>query len=317
MPHLYPCNHKERTMQNFYAIEAGGTKFVCAWGSDPNHLYDRVTIPTTTPEDTLPKVIAHIKSIQKKVTLSAIGAAVFGPIGINPDFPDFGYITSTPKLAWRNFPFVSELQKETHLPVFFDTDVNVTAMGEHQWGAGKTLTDFIYMTVGTGIGAGAIVNNRLCHGAMHPEMGHLLIPLHPDDKANGTCHYHKNCLEGLASGPALCQKWGVSCATQLPLNHIAWEIEAYYLATALMNYTLCLSPKRIILGGGVMQQAHLLPKIRSQLHQLIGGYVSNHYLGDMTSYITKPHLSNNAGILGAIALAKAYTTSLNCEKEYV
>lgn len=292
-------------MKHYYGIEAGGTKFICAWGSDPLHLYDRISIPTTTPEETMQQVFDHIRAVQKKVRLTAIGAAVFGPIGLNPDDPAFGYITSTPKLPWRNYNFLNELQSKTQLPVFFDTDVNITAVGEHHWGAGVGLSDFIYLTVGTGIGAGAIVNNQLCHGAMHPEMGHLLIPKHKDDPSNGICHYHDTCLEGLASGPALCHKWQVACATELPENHIAWEIQAEYLSMAAMNYTLCFSPKRIIMGGGVMQQTHLFPKIRKRLHQLIAGYVTNSYIENSEMYITEPGLKSNAGVLGAIALAKS------------
>ena len=292
-------------MRHFYGIEAGGTKFVCAWGSGPNDLHDRVVIPTTTPEETMQKVIAHIQETLQKTELHGIGAAVFGPIGLNPEMPDYGYITTTPKLNWRHYNFVGELKKATQLPVVFDTDVKVTVMGEYYWGAGRGLSDFIYMTVGTGIGAGAIVNGKLCHGAMHPEMGHIVMPKLPHDLGKSVCAYHDACLEGLASGPSLQARWSVSDAMDLSADHPAWEMEADYLAMALMNYTLMFSPKRIIIGGGVMQQTQLFQLIQKKLIKLLGGYVQHHYLADLENYIVAPGLKNNAGVLGAIALASA------------
>lgn len=289
--------------RSYYGIEAGGTKFVCAWGSDPHHLYDRIVIPTTTPEETLQQVIAHIRFVSQKTALSGIGAAVFGPIGLNAEDQHYGYITSTPKQQWRYTDFVGILEQATDLPVTFNTDVNVTAMGEYFWGAGKGLSDFIYMTVGTGIGAGAIVNGKLCHGALHPEMGHILVPKLANDHVESVCDYHAACLEGLASGPAIQARWDVKDAMLLPQDHLAWEMEADYLAAALMNYTLCLSPKRIIMGGGVMQQTHLFPLIRKKLNALLAGYVNHRYLDNMDAYVVPPLLKNNAGVLGAIALA--------------
>lgn len=293
-------------MQNFYGIEAGGTKFVCAWGSGPNDLHDRIVIPTTTPQETMQKVIAHIHEISQKTTLSGIGAAVFGPLGLNPELDNYGHITTTPKLNWQQYDFVGELKRATHLPVVFDTDVNVAVMSEYYWGAGRGLSDFIYMTVGTGIGAGAMVNGKLCHGAMHPEMGHILIPKLSHDLGSSVCAYHDACLEGLASGPSLQARWSVSDAMLLPANHIAWEMEAEYLAMAIMNYTLVFSPKRIIIGGGVMQQSHLFHFIQERLIKLLGGYVQHHYLSDLSNYVVPPALKNNAGVLGAIALASMH-----------
>jgi fructokinase len=292
-------------MQHFYGIEAGGTKFVCAWGSGPEDIRDRVVIPTTTPEETMSLVISHIRMVMQKTKLSGIGAAVFGPLALNPEFDNYGCITSTPKKAWRHYNFVGALHYATKLPIVFDTDVNVTAIGEQHWGAGKHVSDFIYMTVGTGIGAGAIVNHKICHGALHPEMGHILIPKRANDSGQSVCPYHESCLEGLASGPALHARWGVSDAFELAPTHEAWELEAHYLATAIMNYTLCLSPKRIILGGGVMQQTQLFPLIRNKVKALINDYVQNEYLDNINDFIVPALLKHNAGVLGAIALAQS------------
>ncbi len=172
-------------------------------------------------------------------------------------------------------------------------------------GAAKNISDFLYITIGTGVGAGAIINNKICHGAMHPEMGHILIPKHPDDPGECICPYHDNCVEGLAAGPSLKERWKVESAELLDKNHKAWEIESYYLATALVNYTLCLSPKKIIMGGGVMQQEHLFNLIREDFLKLLAGYMSHPYISDINNYIVPPKLKNNAGILGAIALAKS------------
>ena len=291
-------------MNNIYGIEAGGTKFICAWGTGPDDLHDRIVIPTTTPAETMSQVIAHIQAVQRKARLHGIGAAVFGPLGLNPELKHYGYITSTPKLAWRYYDFIGTLQNAVSLPVVFDTDVNVTAQGEYYWGAGQGISDFIYMTVGTGIGAGAIVNGKLCHGAMHPEMGHILIPKLPHDCGKSVCAYHDACLEGLASGPSLQARWSVSDAMDLPLDHPAWEMEAHYLTMALTNYTLCYSPKRIIMGGGVMQQTQLFQMIREKLMSFLGGYVKHQYLENLMEYVMPPMLKNNAGVLGAIALAQ-------------
>ena len=296
---------------NYYAIEAGGTKFVCAWGTGPDDINDRISIPTTTPEETMPQIIEHIKQSQENAQkksnkkIKAIGAAIFGPLGLNPEFDSYGHITATPKLPWRNFDIIGELKKQSNLNITFDTDVNIAAMGEHKWGAAKNISDFIYITVGTGVGAGAIINNQICHGAMHPEMGHILIPKHKDDPGNCVCPYHDSCIEGLAAGPSLKERWNVESAELLDKNHQAWEIESYYLATALVNYTLCLSPKKIIMGGGVMQQEHLFKLIRKDFIKLLAGYMSHPYISDIDNYIVPPMLKNNAGISGAIALAKS------------
>lgn len=293
-------------MAYFIGIEGGGTKFVCAYGSGPHDLQDRTVIPTQTPDLTLRALIEYIRAVQTKVDIAAIGASVFGPLDLDRSSPTYGYITSTPKRAWINFDFIGALKSEFNCPVGFDTDVNAAALSEYRWGNAQQISDVLYLTVGTGIGGGVIANHELVHGAMHPEMGHILIPQEAHDTFAGICPYHGRCLEGLASGPALKERWQVKSALDLPADHPGWELEAHYLGLALANYTMTLSPKRIVIGGGVMRQEHLLPKIRRQLIQQLGGYIQNPTVTkDLEQYVVKPGLAENAGVLGAIAVAQA------------
>lgn len=289
----------------YIAIEAGGTKFVLATGSGPDDLCDRVVIPTTTPDETMPEIIEYIAHAREQYDIRAIGAGVFGPLDPDPQSPRFGYITSTPKREWRQFNFVGYLNTQTGLPVAFDTDVNAALMGEARWGAARGLSDFIYMTVGTGIGGGVMTHGNIVHGAMHTEMGHILMPKRKDDQRfDGVCPFHGDCLEGLASGPSILKRWAVSEAAELSSDHAAWDLESHYLAVACANYTFCLSPKRIILGGGVMSQPGLIEKIREKTLKAIAGYVSNPTVTEgIAEYIVLPGLGDDAGILGAIALA--------------
>lgn len=292
-------------MAQFIGIEGGGTKFVCAYGSGPDDLHDRIVINTETPEKTMRNIIEYIRKIQKFVQIHGIGASVFGPLDLNRQSATYGYITTTPKKGWNNFDFVGTLKQEFNLPVGFDTDVNVAALSEYRWGAAQGLSDMLYLTVGTGIGGGVITNHQLIHGAMHPEMGHMLIPQDKNDPFPGVCQYHKNCLEGLASGPSLKERWGVESALDLPPDHQAWDLEANYLGIALANYTMCFAPKRIVIGGGVMRQDHLLPKIRAQMIKYLAGYIKNSTVIDgLENYIVKPGLQENAGVCGAFAVAE-------------
>lgn len=292
-------------MGQFIGVEAGGTKFVCAYGSSPNDLHDITTIPTESPDITLPKVIDYIHSVQQKTEIKAIGLVCFGPLDLDRQSATYGHITSTPKPGWRNCNIVDRLNKEFNLPFGFDTDVNGAAIAEYYWGAAQGLSDFLYLTVGTGIGGGAMVNGKLLHGAMHPEMGHIFIAYDKEkDPFPGVCPYHHNCLEGLATGPSLKKRWEVNSALDLPPDHPGWDLEAYYLSQALANYTLILSPQRIIIGGGVMRQQHLLPKIRQQMVKWINGYVENPTLSDLDNYVVAPALSENTGVCGGIALGQ-------------
>ncbi|PWH18057.1 MAG: fructokinase [Anaerolineae bacterium] len=284
-------------------IEAGGTKMVCVVGCDPDHLLSQTSIPTTTPSETLSSIIAFFRDSQQHFEpLQAIGIAAFGPIDVNPLSADYGKIGLTPKRAWQGFNWVQALQEAFGLPVYVDTDVNGAALGEWKWGAAQNLDTFLYLTVGTGIGGGGMTHGNLLHGRFHPEMGHIRIPHDwQRDPFPGCCPYHGNCLEGLASGEALYQRWGQK-AQFLPADHPAWELEAEYLALSLTNFIFTLSPQRILLGGGVMKHPGLLENIRQKTLHYCAGYLP--YLADeIETLITIPQLGDLAGSCGALALA--------------
>lgn len=287
------------------AIEAGGTKFVCGIGTADGRVLDRTSFPTTTPDETLRLVFDYFADKH----IDAMGIGSFGPIDPIPGSPTYGYITTTPKPHWANFNLVGAIKEQLNVPIGFDTDVNGAALGESRWGAAQGLDSCLYITVGTGIGAGAVVGGKLIHGLSHPEMGHIIVRRHPGDPYEGTCPYHKDCLEGLAAGPAIVKRWSVQHGTDLPADHPAWEMEAYYLAQALMNYVLILSPEKIVMGGGVMKQTQLFPLIAEKLQQLLNGYVQHPSLNQhIGSYIVPPGLGDNAGLAGALALAHAAIT---------
>jgi len=290
-------------MSTFVGIEAGGTKFICAHGQDSHDLSDRVRIETTTPEETMPQVIDYIRQVSNTQRVDAIGVACFGPLDLDPFSEQYGCIASSPKLAWKNFDMIGCLSEHFDVPIGLDTDVNAAALAEQRWGAGMDIDSLIYITVGTGIGVGAIVDGQIIHGAMHPEAGHVLIPRLKEDTFAGICPYHGDCLEGLASGPAIKERWQVESALHLPANHQAWQLEAKYLAYAIHNYSLCYVPKRIILGGGVMKQPELLPLIQINVIKSLADYIDHAYLKGH-QYISIAGLGENAGILGAIALAE-------------
>lgn len=287
-------------------IEAGGTKFVCAVGTGPDNVRAVLRIPTTTPSETLEQAITFFRDQQvQRGPLAAIGIAAFGPLDPQPGSPTFGYITTTPKPGWRNTDFAGRVARALNVPVGFDTDVNVAALGEARWGAAQGLDSFIYLTIGTGIGGGGLLGGQLMHGLIHPEMGHIRLPHdRTRDPYPGCCPFHGDCLEGLASGPAIEGRWGQPAGTLAP-DHPAWDLEAEYLALALSNYICTLSPQRLVLGGGVMDQQHLFPLIRQKVQQGLAGYVqSPAILEHIDQYIVPPGLGNRAGVLGAIALAQ-------------
>jgi len=289
----------------FAGIEAGGTKFVCVIGDEYGQVFARTQVPTTTPDETMPKVVEFLTAHQQQNPLDAIGIACFGPIDPKLHSPTYGYITSTPKLPWRNYNIVGEIKNTFAVPIQFDTDVNGAALGEYYWGNGQKVDNFIYLTVGTGIGGGVISKGELLHGAMHPEMGHILIPQDGSkDPFPGVCPYHGNCLEGLASGPAIKARWLVDSALDLEQDHPAWDLEAEYLAAALMNYLLCFAPERIILGGGVMKQPHLLPLIQAKTKAKLAGYLENSTIEKIEQTIVLAALGQEAGNIGALALAR-------------
>ena len=282
------------------AIEAGGTKFICAIGTEKGEILEKVSFLTKTPGETLKKVVEFF--LDKKI--EAIGIGCFGPIDLDENSKTYGYITSTPKPDWSNYNILGELKKHFDIPISFDTDVNGAALGEIKWGSAIGLDSVIYLTVGTGIGGGIYSGGKLVHGMTHPETGHILVRREKNDDYKGKCPYHGDCLEGMASGPAIEQRWGVK-AYELEENHKAWDLEAYYLAQGLINYILIMSPKKIILGGGVMKQKQLFPLIRKKVVQTLNGYVFHkNILKNIEEYIVPPKLGDNAGICGGLALAK-------------
>jgi fructokinase len=264
-----------------------------------------IRFPTTASGETLGRAIEFFRQQQAEAPLAAIGIGSFGPLDPRPVSPTYGYITSTPKPGWADTDIVGPIQQALGVPVGFDTDVNVAALGEFRWGAAQGLDTFIYLTVGTGIGGGGMVNGQLVHGLVHPEMGHIHIPHDwQRDPFPGSCPYHGDCFEGLASGPALARRWGQKAET-FPAGHAAWSLEAHYLALALINYTCTVSPQRIILGGGVMSQTELYPMVRREFQETLNGYiVSPDIESHIEGYIVPPGLGNRSGVLGAIALAQ-------------
>jgi fructokinase len=287
-------------------IEAGGTKFICAVGTGPDDIRAEERIPTTTPAETLEQAIMFFLEQDMEESLEAVGVASFGPLDLDLESTTHGFITTTPKPGWAFADLLGTVRRELGLPTAIDTDVNAAALGEQRWGAARGLDTFIYLTVGTGIGGGGMSSGRLLHGLVHPEMGHIRIPHDLGrDPFPGSCPYHGDCLEGLATGPALEKRWG-ECAEELPLDHPAWELEAHYLALALVDYICTLSPQRIVMGGGVMEQVQLFPMIRRNVQELLAGYVkAPEILGEINAYIVPPGLGNRSGVLGAIALAQS------------
>ena len=287
------------------AVEAGGTKFVCALGTGPDDVRALTRFPTTTPEETLGRTVDFFR---EHAPIAALGVGSFGPVDPDPSSETFGHILETPKPHWSHADVAGTLGRALGVPVAFDTDVNAAALGEHRWGAGQDAASLLYLTIGTGIGGGALVHGKPVHGLLHPEMGHLLLPRALGDSFAGACPFHGACLEGMAAGPALEKRWGTR-AENLSADHAAWGFQAHYLAHALVSFILTLSPQKIILGGGVMHQAHLFPMIRTRVQELLNGYVPrSELLEDIDEYIAPPGLGDRAGVLGAVALAQGLAT---------
>ena len=282
-------------------VEAGGSKWFCAIGTGPGDLRAEETIPTTTPEETLGRVVAFF---EREGPVEAIGVGAFGPVDLDPASATWGSITTTPKPGWAHTPVAPVLRARLSVPVEFETDVNVAALGERCWGAARGLDTFCYVTVGTGIGGGALVEGRLLHGLVHPEFGHLRVPHDREaDPFEGVCPFHGDCWEGLASGRALEARWGRP-ANELE-DEAVWELEARYLALGLVSILFVLSPERIVIGGGVLRRGDLLSRIRSKVVRLVNGYVEAPAMdGGISEFLTAPALGARAGVLGAIALAQ-------------
>ncbi len=280
-------------------LEAGGTKMVCLVGDEAGNITQRESFPTTTPEETMPALIEFFRAYP----IEALGIGSFGPLELDPKNPKWGYITTTPKLPWRDFDLAGTLMRALKVPVGLDTDVNAAAMAEASLGAAAGLPSCVYFTVGTGIGGGVYLEGKNIHGLVHPEFGHILLRAHPDDPTpEGFCPYHSGCMEGLANGPAIQKRWGKP-GSELPPDHPAWVLEAHYLAQACMAAILILSPHKIVLGGGVMHQLHLFPVIHEEVRRLLNGYVQHAaVLGRIEDYIVPPGLGDNAGGVGSLLL---------------
>ena len=281
------------------ALEAGGTKMVTAIINEKGEVLDRASFPTETPKTTMPVLIDWFKERKP----DALGIGTFGPADPDETSPTYGYITSTPKLAWKNYNILGAFREALNIPIGFDTDVNAAALGEASFGCMKGLSDGIYITIGTGVGVGVLTNGKLLHGMLHPEAGHILLATNPKDSFEGCCPYHKNCFEGLAAGPAIEKRWGKK-AVELKDVPEVWELEAEYIAKALVNYILILSPKKIVLGGGVMHQLQLFPLIRKKTAELLNGYINTKEIHDIDNYIVPASLNDNQGILGCAKLAE-------------
>lgn len=288
-------------------IEAGGTKFVCAVASGPGDIKAELRFPTTSPAETLGRCISFFREQIALLgqPLEAVGVASFGPVDLNPSSPTYGSTTTTPKPGWAQTPIKAPLEEALQVPVAFEHDVIAAAIGEGTWGAAQGVENYVYITVGTGIGGGVIANGRPQHGLVHPEMGHLLVPHDREaDPFAGCCPYHQDCLEGLACGPAIEQRWGVK-GQFLPPEHPAWELEAQYLAAGIHQLVCTLSPQIVVLGGGVMEQTQLYPLVRTKLVASLNGYIQSTRLIEETErYVVPPALGNQSGALGCIAMAQ-------------
>lgn len=279
------------------AIELGGTKTVVAIGRADGQILEEERFPTGTPGDTLDHAIDWLRT---KGPLEGLGVASFGPIRVSPDAEDFGTMLSTPKDHWEGFPVGGYLKKG--LPgvrIALDTDVNAAALAEARLGAADGCRDVAYITIGTGIGGGVLSGGRLVHGVIHPEFGHLKTPLAPGDEFAGVCPFHGDCLEGMASGPAIEARWQRH-AHDLPADHPAWETEAWYLAHGILALLAVVSPERVIVGGGVSQAAGLHTRINRCLADIAADYFPA--VADGAPFVRPPALGQEAGISGALLL---------------
>ena len=281
-------------------IELGGTKVVCGIATDTGEVLQRTSIPTRGPVETLDDVRTWLEPRLKDTC--GVGIASFGPVYVDPATPQYGHIGATPKTAWQDFDLLQAIREWTTLPLALDTDVNAAALAEIRWGAASGHDNVVYVTVGTGIGGGIVVNGRAIHGLMHPEIGHMKPRRLPNDDFDGLCPFHGDCFEGLAAGPAIQARWGKPL-NELPADHPAYAMEADYLGQLAVNLLLTASPTKLIFGGGVMNSTELLPIIRDAAALHLNDYLE---LSDLSNgpagLIVSPGLESNAGLLGAVAL---------------
>jgi fructokinase len=282
-------------------VETGGTWIVCALGTAAGEIVTQETFRTATPGETLDRIAGFFEARGRP---AAIGVGSFGPVDLDPASPTWGYVTTTPKPGWQHTAVAPVLRDRLGVPVVFETDVNAAAIGEHRWGAGRDVESLCYLTIGTGLGAGLVIDGRPRHGLVHPEVGHMRLPHDRQrDPFAGSCPVHGDCWEGLASGVAIRDRWGADPA-QLPDDHPAWELEAEYVALGILSIVCVASPHRVIAGGGVMERGSLLSAVRWRLRALVGGYMDSAMLGErIDEYLVAPELGDQAGVRGAIALA--------------
>lgn len=287
-------------------VEAGGTKFVCGFGSGPADLHLAEGIPTRDADTTIDEVVRFFQAASESgVGIRGIGIGSFGPLELDRKAAGYGSITTTPKPGWQGVNLLDDLAGRLGVPVAIDTDVNAAALGEWVWGAARGRDHFLYVTVGTGLGVGAVVDGRILHGVHHPEMGHMLIPRSAGELEgfSGVCPYHGSCAEGLASGSSIVARWG-SKLTDLAADHPAWKLEADYLAAFFTNLTFALQPQCIVVGGGVMNET-LLSMVREALHSRLAGYRASLALPEaLAGFLVAPGLGGHAGVLGAIELVR-------------
>ena len=288
------------------ALEAGGTKMVCAIGDEKGTIIERRTYPTTTPEETMPLLLSFFR----QHPIKALGIGCFGPVDLNKNSTTYGYITSTPKLSWQNYNICGAFYEALHIPIGFNTDVNGSCLGEMTFGAAKGLRSVAYITVGTGVGVGICIDGKPLHGMMHAEAGHMLVKRYPGDTFVGACPFHGDCIEGLCAGGSIEQRLGKK-AFLLEENDPVWTYTGYYISQLIVNLILTVSPQRVILGGGVMKQKQLFPIIREQVPKLLNGYVKTKELADIKQYIVEAECGDDQGVLGALLLGyEAYKSSV-------
>lgn len=288
----------------FGAVEGGGTKFACMIGTSPSDVVDEITIPTTSPAETIGAVIEFLLRPRPGIQLAAIGIATFGPIGLDPALPTYGCVMKTTKEDWIGARILAPVSRRLGVPIGWDTDVNGAVLGEARWGAAPGVDPVVYLTVGTGVGGGALVNGATIHGLLHPEMGHIPLPWLPGDTFPGICSFHGHCLEGVASGPALERRMGRP-VPEISADDPVWDLEARYLALGISSLVLTLSPRRVVLGGGVMQQPTLLPRIQAALVEILNGYLDvPEIVSNVKEYVVASGLGQKAGLYGALVLAE-------------
>lgn len=288
-------------LDRYGLVEAGGTKFVLGVADADGVILARGRVPTTTPDAT---IAAMLDWFDDHGAFAAIGLATFGPVELNPRSDKWGHILETPKPGWSGIDLAGPLQRRFQCPVSVDTDVNGAALAEARWGAGRGSDNVLYFTIGTGVGGGAVINGKTLRGVGHPEMGHIRLPRHPDDLGyGGKCPFHGDCLEGLASGPAILDRWGQTLS-DLPPDHPAHAIIAFYIAQMVVTMQAVFEPGKIVLGGGVMATPGLIDAVRAKAMELGGGY----FRSDASESVTLPGLGNDAGLLGAYALALSLTS---------